>query len=95
MYLCEDCNHKFEEPRRVETTFESYYGVSDLFSSSTRTTLFTCPSCGSEEISELEECDCCGEFVKETYSTEGMINGGIGYVCENCLRDMEDENGRN
>ena len=41
-------------------------------------------------ISELVECS-CGEMVeqKDMTDTEGMINGGVGSVCPDCLRDME------
>lgn len=34
-------------------------------------------------------CPICGEETYELYDTEGMINGGIGEVCEQCLGDYD------
>ena len=35
----------------------------------------------------MEFCEICGEKAEELIDTEGMINGGIGKVCEQCLED--------
>ena len=35
-------------------------------------------------MEEVYICPICGEEVDELFDTEGMINGGIGYVCEQC-----------
>lgn len=39
---------------------------------------------------DLEKCEMCGEYNFSEYliDTDGMVNGGIGYVCENCKSDM-------
>lgn len=53
---CMDCGLWFIEPQVVKTTYESMYGVSDLFPDSTPTSYDVCPRCGSEEIyDDLEE----------------------------------------
>ena len=38
-------------------------------------TLYTCPQ--------------CGELVEELIDTEGMLNGGIGYCCKQCIEDYD------
>ena len=40
-------------------------------------------------MEEVYICPICGEEVDELFDTEGMINGGIGYVCEQCLEDLD------
>ena len=30
----------------------------------------------------------CGKVDHEFHSTEGMINGGVGVICNSCLRDL-------
>lgn len=40
---------------------------------------------GKEEII----CPICGEETDELIDTEGMINGGIGEVCEQCIEDYD------
>jgi len=39
---------------------------------------------------DLEKCEMCGEYnlSEDLRDTEGMVNGGIGYVCESCINDM-------
>lgn len=54
MYKCPECNAIFEEPILIRTTYESYYGVSDL-QSNTPLTLELCPNCKAENIEEIEE----------------------------------------
>lgn len=34
-------------------------------------------------------CPLCGEETDELYDTEGMINGSIGEVCEQCLENYD------
>ncbi len=41
-----------------------------------------------EENKELEQCECCEEYCEELLDTEGFINGGIGFVCEQCFDDV-------
>ena len=40
-------------------------------------------------IDDLYLCDCCGKIEHEEFmtATEGMINGSIGVICEECMRD--------
>jgi len=60
MWRCEWCGAEFEEP--------AYRGF-----------VAVCPSCREEDITniddELEECECCGQKVKETDASG---------VCEDC-----------
>ena len=39
----------------------------------------------------MQKCDICGVEVEEDelYDTEGCVNGGVGYVCEQCVEDCE------
>lgn len=57
MYRCSICKKKFEEPKKINTTYESYYGVASDFQSYTPLTLEVCPFCSCEEINEIEEYD--------------------------------------
>lgn len=52
MYRCNDCGELFDTPRIYETTYESFYGVSDEFPSSTYLKLELCPNCGCDDIDE-------------------------------------------
>ena len=40
---------------------------------------------------EYTECDNCGELIPtdELEDTTEMINGGIGYCCEQCIEDCD------
>lgn len=92
MWYCENCKNEFEEPIKKEITFEEYYGVSNLFQDSHKTEILICPFCESDgTIEEMKECDYCGEWFKEDdlEDTEGAVNGGIGYLCEQCLQDCD------
>lgn len=55
MYRCYECLKLFEEPIVHETTYESYYGISHQFDSSTSLKLILCPCCGSDNIEKMEE----------------------------------------
>lgn len=54
-HKCNNCGNTFDEPSEVKTTYESYYGVSDLFPNSTPLILKVCPYCGDEDIDEFVE----------------------------------------
>ncbi len=91
MFYCNDCKHEFSEPKVIETTYEEYYGVSDKFIDNHKMSLEKCPHCGSDNIEEMKECDRCGEFFREDdlTDTEGLVGGGIGDLCFDCMRDCE------
>lgn len=92
MWYCDNCKNEFEEPARKEITFEEYYGVGHLFQDRNRTTIYVCPVCGEEgELEEMRECDQCGEWTRECdlEDTDGCVNGGIGYLCPQCIQDCE------
>lgn len=91
MYYCSTCGNVFEEPLEVNTTYESFYGVSNLFSNSTPLTMHVCPYCKETGYEEMEECPMCGEYCKhdDMIDTEGLYNGGIDLVCPNCIRDLD------
>ena len=40
-------------------------------------------------LEDLKECDVCGNVETDEYmhDTETMVNGGIGVICESCMRD--------
>ena len=48
MYRCNKCKEIFDELEIEETTYESYYGVSDLFPNSTYLILHKCTMCHEE-----------------------------------------------
>ena len=53
---CNDCGKKFEQPKIVKTTYETFYGVSgDFPNTNTSLTLFQCPHCESENYEENYE----------------------------------------
>ena len=53
MYKCDNCSHKFDEPKILETTYEKYCGAP--LETRTYLTLELCPMCGSDEFEEIEE----------------------------------------
>lgn len=91
MYYCNDCNNEFEEPVNRKTTYEREYGVSDLFQTQHEYLVTECPVCGSDDIEEMKICDCCGEWVPDDFihDTTEMINGGVGWCCEQCIEDAD------
>ena len=48
---------------------------------------YYCDKCDTE----YAECDNCGELIPtdELRDTTEMINGGVGYVCEQCIEDCD------
>lgn len=40
-------------------------------------------------MEEIVICPLCGEETDELIDTEGMINGSIGEVCEQCLENYD------
>lgn len=42
------------------------------------------------ENHDLKKCDGCDEYCNsnELTDTEGMINGGVGDLCESCINDL-------
>lgn len=87
MYKCNNCEAKFEFPDERQICFEEYYGVSHLMDGRTYINTYMCPECGDDDMEELEQCNLCGEWFNELHDTTEMINGGCGYVCEQCLED--------
>lgn len=88
MFQCNNCNSKFEEPDRKKTTYESEYGVSDLFISSTPFEMLICPNCGDDDLEELVRCPLCREWCseEELTDTEGLIEVDKDYVCPECIK---------
>lgn len=48
MYRCLNCGEEFIEPEVISTTYESYYGVAEEFSSHTYLRIDVCPYCKSK-----------------------------------------------
>ena len=57
MYKCARCGEIFDEPEYKEFCFESYYGVSSMFSDKHYGTAPICPNCGTEDIEDYYEGD--------------------------------------
>lgn len=91
MYYCNNCDEQFEEPKINKIIFEEYYGVSNLFPDRHKVDLEVCPNCGDDNIEEMMTCDCCGEWNKQDdlEDTEGRANGGVGYLCPQCIEDCD------
>lgn len=91
MYRCNKCLCKFEEPAEKEIYFEEYYGLTTLMGGKTLKNIYLCPNCNDEDIEELSKCELCGEWVQDDYihDTTEMINGGVGWCCEQCIEDAD------
>ncbi len=55
MYKCNECGYIFDEPKEIKTTYESFYGVSDLFDNSNPLEYHVCPYCESQNYDYFEE----------------------------------------
>lgn len=89
MYRCLNCEELFEEPETKNIIAEEYLGVSHLLQGYTRMNIDVCPCCNDEDLEELRQCDICREWYREEdlTDTDGMINGSVGYCCEQCIED--------
>lgn len=92
MYYCNDCREVFDNLDTKEVNAEDYYGVSGQFMSIHTMTISSCPHCGSDNYEEMEKCAMCEEYFRhdDLIDTEGMPNGGVGYVCPSCYEDILD-----
>lgn len=90
MYYCNNCNSEFKDLELKEVKAEDYYGVSGQFMSSHTMTIAECPCCGSDDYEEMVMCPMCEEYFKEEdlIDTEGLPNGGVGNICEDCLKNL-------
>lgn len=95
MYKCNNCNARFEEHKTKRISLEDLYGVGDLFRNHHYTEIHICPNCENEDadIEELKQCPLCEEWFEEDelIDTEGLVNGSVGYVCEQCFQDNDIE----
>lgn len=49
-----------------------------------------CPNCQSKDIEDdTLKCDVCGEECDYLIDTYGLINGSIGYICQQCADDFD------
>lgn len=53
IWRCMDCGEQDFDPVTRYTSYESYYGVSCLFSNSTPLQIDVCPFCGSDNIEQV------------------------------------------
>ena len=85
MYKCLKCEYEFEEPSRKEIK------ISNIFLGEEIAHELVCPECESDDLEELKQCEICHEWFNEDelFDTEGMLNGGVGYVCEQCMEDCD------
>lgn len=66
MYICNDCEEVFEEPKHIEEHHP--YGMGYATE-----TFAVCPCCGGD-FQEAEECSRCGEYVAE-------LQDGLCEIC--------------
>lgn len=86
MFECKECDLIFKEP----AVQKDIYDVENDFENVIHTETFVCPRCGGYFV-ELIKCDGCHNYFEEDelMDTESFINGGIGYVCRQCLEDND------
>ncbi len=74
MYKCNNCGAVCTEP---DTIYDSVpYGSTYVdYPSGDK-----CPSCGSDDIEEVEECKMCGEWAAVEYD-----------LCQNCIDDIHQQ----
>ena len=86
-YKCNSCGHIFhyDDAHKHHTTWESHYGVSDLFPDSNPVTFLACPHCNSEEVEEtsVSFCTSCSEMLEDKY-----YEFFGEYYCLDCLMDI-------
>ena len=58
MYICNDCNHVFEDVKII--TEHHPYGMG-----SAEERFYVCPNCDSTSFNKAERCSRCGEYVEE------------------------------
>lgn len=91
MYKCNKCGELSEEVETKNVCLEDLYGVGSDFQYHHYQNVSVCPSCGSDDIEEIDGdyCDMCGEFTSysDLEDTEGLPDGGIGKICPDCWRD--------
>lgn len=87
MYKCNNCGSIIREPKRIVTTFEEYYGVSNLFPDSHRLELLVCPNCEENDLEELTQCYECEEWFSEDELED--INGKL--ICRKCSGSIEND----
>jgi len=69
MYRCESCGEVFEKAKEVNEPLE-YFGQK------VNMTEHLCPHCGSDDLAEVHECECC------------HVNLTEDNVCKECVDDM-------
>lgn len=90
MYYCNNCEEVFVNLDTKEVNAEYYYGVGGQFMSTHTMTISSCPHCGSDDYEEMVKCAMCEEYFRhdDLIDTEGLPNGGIGNICEDCLKNL-------
>lgn len=90
-FKCDNCNKKFHEDEAsvVHTSYESFYGVSDLFPYSTPLSYYACPYCGDESLESFEayECTTCYKIVEES----SIVSINEENFCMECALDILSE----
>ena len=86
MKKCLDCGKEFIETKTLVVDMTP--GTTDIEDSFCYK-YDVCPFCESTNYIELDLCECCGEWVDGLTDTEGMMNGSIGMVCDQCLENND------
>lgn len=74
-YICNCCGEVVDDLKEVRE-FMGYYGSAPAYDSD-----YVCPYCGSDDLDEAEECECCGEY----HRVDELTNG----VCDDCLHSHD------
>ena len=79
-YVCIECGHLFDEPKRYVETHCLDCGPYENF--------LGCPHCGEAYV-EAHKCDCCGEYITSSY----VMTDDDKRYCQDCyfVRDLADD----
>ena len=80
MLVCKECGEIFQEEDAGELIY-----TENLGEFSRRETWMTCPNCGSDDITDAEKCECCGEwFDPDELSYSDALDQR---VCSECAKE--------
>ena len=75
MFVCLECGHIFETPKRWEETHGLAYGPYEKWSG--------CSICGGA-YAEAYKCDCCEDWINDDYI---KVDGNR--YCQDCCREVK------
>ena len=81
MYICNDCDNQFDEPRAVKE-------IHDEVPPPNEEIFYVCPNCGSSDYYEAVVCCYCNEDIRsDLKSLYVYFADNSEIVCNDCLHD--------